>query len=127
MTNQPDQPDHLITTIFLDIDGTILKHWGSLDNLMKNDTVVLDGVKEKFHEWSLKDYKIILTTGRRESMRDFTEKQLANNNIFYDTLIMGIGRGRRVIINDKKPLGLTDSVAIAINVDRNVGLEGLEV
>ena len=51
MTNQPDQPDHLITTIFLDIDGTILKHWGSLDNLMKNDTVVLDGVKEKFHEW----------------------------------------------------------------------------
>ena len=113
-------------TILLDIDGTLLKHWGSLEELMSNTAEILPGVKKKFQEWSLKDYNIILTTGRRESMREFTEKQLEDNNIFYDQLIMGFGRGPRVIINDTKP-DSNIKTAIGITVERNKGLEGLEI
>ena len=46
---------------------------------------------------------IILTTGRKEGMRRITEQQLENAGIVYDRLIMGIGGGIRVLINDLKP------------------------
>jgi mannose-6-phosphate isomerase-like protein (cupin superfamily) len=62
-----------------------------------------------------------ILTGRRESSRQVTEKQLSNLNIFYDKLIMGIGNGDRIIINDKKPDGIKNT-AYAINVVRNQGL-----
>ena len=46
---------------------------------------------------------IILTTGRKEGMRRITEQQLESAGIVYDKLIMGIGGGARVLINDLKP------------------------
>jgi len=124
VTNQTDI--ELQKTIFLDIDGSILKHFGSLYELMKNSPEVLDGVREKLQEWCLKDYKIILTTGRQESMRKFTEQQLEECGIFYSVLIMGCRRGARVVINDRKP-NSTEDTAIAINLIRNKGMEGLEI
>ena len=58
---------------------------------------------DKILEWNKKGYTIILTTGRRESNRELTIKQLQEAGIFYDQLIMGVGRGPRVVINDLKP------------------------
>ena len=112
--------------ILCDIDGCLLKHHGDLNKLVNNPTILLDGVREKLQEWYLKDYKIVLTTGRQESMREFTEQQLAHNNIFYHSLIMDVGRGARVVINDRKP-GSDVNTAIAVNLERNVGMKGLEV
>ncbi len=39
---------------------------------------------------------------------------------------MGVSGGVRVLINDRKPTG-TDDTAVAVNVTRNSGLEGIEI
>ena len=112
--------------ILCDLDGCILHHYGDLNTLANSPTILLDGVREKLNEWYLQDYKIIFTTGRQESMREFTEQQLARHNIFFHSLVMDVGRGARVVINDRKPDSDIDT-AIAVNLTRNVGMEGLDV
>jgi hypothetical protein len=59
-------------------------------------------------------------------MRKFTEKQLEQAGIFYDMLIMGIGGGVRVLINDYKP-NSTEETAVAIVVDRDKGIKNIEI
>ena len=46
--------------------------------------------------------------------------------IFYDKLVMGIGGGDRVLINDRKPDSSRDTV-YSINLDRNAGVENVEL
>lgn len=113
-------------TLFIDIDGTLLKHYGSGNDQSLIDPELLPGVRGKFDEWDRKGYKFILVTGRRESERQATEMQLHSMGIVYDHLIMGIGGGQRVIINDYK-LGSTDATALAVCVERNSGIEGVEI
>lgn len=110
-------------TIFLDIDGTLLKHRGDLRELMIREPEVLKGVYAKLNEWEAMGCRIILTTGRKESQRAITIQQLDKCGIFYDQLIMGIGGGPRYIINDRKGDG--SDTCFAINVDRNAGLENV--
>jgi hydroxymethylpyrimidine pyrophosphatase-like HAD family hydrolase len=112
-------------TVFIDIDGTLISHSGSLIGQMKKPEL-LPGTLEKLLEWDRNGYNIILTTGRRESMRKKTKKQLSELGIFYDKLIMGIGGGTRIIINDRKP-NSTDDTCFAINIDRNQGIENIEI
>ena len=128
---------HLITsknapkTIFCDIDGTLVVHPGSDD---RNDSLpkptyklrVLKDTLKKLWEWDAKGYRIILTTGRKESMRKVTEKQLWKAGIIYDQLIMGIGGGQRYLINDLKP-GRDYDTAISINVERDTGIGDIEI
>lgn len=112
-------------TIFLDIDGTLLKHHGSLAGTILEEPVLLDGVMKKLNEWESQGFNIVLTTGRKESQRAQTEEQLQKFGIFYDHLIMGIGGGPRYLINDRHPSGKT--MAYAFNIERNSGLEGVDL
>ena len=113
-------------TIFLDIDGTILTHPGPVSPLLvKREPEVLPGVHAKLSEWLAQDYCVIITTARREPLRDFTEKQLRDAKIDYDYLLMGIGSGERVVINDNKP-GM-ECTCRAITINRNEGLENVDV
>ena len=114
------------TTIICDIDGTLIHHYGSLEGQMTGEPELLPGVQEKFEEWDRKGYRIILITGRRESSRQLTEEQLESVGIFYYMLIMGVGGGPRVLINDLKPDGDWET-AIAYNVVRNAGIESVDV
>ena len=107
-------------TIICDIDGCVLKHKGNLININLEDAELLPGVKEKFDEWDKKSYKIIFLTGRKESMREVTEKQLKSFGLFWDVLVMGATRGERILINDLKP-GNENNTATAINMIRNQG------
>ncbi|MCK9415342.1 hypothetical protein M0Q97_01635 [Candidatus Dojkabacteria bacterium] len=113
-------------TLFIDIDGTIVKHRGNLTEMFTNDIEVLPGVIEKFNEWDAKGYKIILTTGRKECLRKITEEQLLKNGIFYDQLLMGLTRGERILINDIKPNNEM-TVASAIQIKRNDGLSNINI
>ena len=61
-----------------------------------------------------------MTTARRESLREKTKEDLSRLGIPYDTLIMGISKGQRIIINDKRPSG--EETAFAINIKRDEGL-----
>ena len=54
-----------------------------------------------------------------------TEKQLAEAGIFYDQLIMGVGGGVRILINDNKPNG--DLAARCINLERNMGIKDINI
>jgi hydroxymethylpyrimidine pyrophosphatase-like HAD family hydrolase len=113
-------------TIFLDIDGTLVKHKPLCENTLGDSPLeLLEGTLEKLTEWDLKGYRIILTTGRKESLREATEQQLNNLGIFYDILIMGIGGGDRVLVNDKKSDGRV--TAFAICPDRNFGIKDINI
>jgi hydroxymethylpyrimidine pyrophosphatase-like HAD family hydrolase len=113
-------------TIFCDIDGTLLEHCGDIAKQSFGSPKVLPGALQKLREWDLKGYGIILVTGRRESVRQDLERQLREAGIFYDRLIMGIGGGVRVLINDQKPDSDAET-ATAITVERNRGLEDVEI
>jgi phosphoglycolate phosphatase-like HAD superfamily hydrolase len=108
-------------TIFLDIDGTLIDHSENIVEQFTKTPKLLKGTLEKLSEWDSKGYNIILTTGRREGVRDITVKQLAELGIFYDQLIMGLGGGIRVVVNDRKKDKEYDT-AIAINLKRNEGI-----
>lgn len=113
-------------TLFIDIDGTIAKHQGNLTKMFIKDMEILPGVIEKFNEWDAKGYKIILTTGRKECLREITEKQLLKNGLFFDQLIMGLSRGERILINDIKPNN-DMCVASAIQIKRDEGLLDINI
>lgn len=118
--------ESLQKTIFLDIDGTLVEHKNPhLTSLPSHKMNVLDGTIEKLLDWNKKGYVIILTTGRKESTREVTIKQLQDVGIFYDQLIMGVGRGPRIIINDNKPDGTL--TAFAVNLIRNVGIGDINI
>jgi len=113
-------------TIFLDIDGCIFKHRGSPSNYQGTSPTLLPGVKEKLDAWEAQGARIILTTGRKESMRKQTEDELRLYGVnIYDMLIMGLGGGPRYVINDKKPDGRP--TAVAINICRDRGLADVEL
>jgi len=113
-------------TIICDIDGTLTwhvdPHHASLPSYQMETLV---GTIEKLLEWEKKGYRIILLTGRKESLRDVTIKQLSDVGIFYDQLIMGVGGGPRYLINDCKPNG--EDSAYAINIERNKGLLDIDI
>jgi histidinol phosphatase-like enzyme len=58
-------------TIFVDTDGVIFRQkdrWPDIDKIdPKAD--VLSGVREKFLEWEMKGYRIIVVTGRADTNR----------------------------------------------------------
>ena len=114
-------------TIFCDIDGTLVKKIHPCDAQKPDSKMeLLPGVREKLTDWDRKGYYIILTTGRKESFRNVTEKQLEEAGIFYDQLVMGITGGQRHLINDTKPLS-TKQTAIAHTVIRDTGLDGVDI
>lgn len=111
-------------TIFCDIDGTLIKHDSPEVAFNANYKMkLLEGTLTKLLEWDRKGYNIILTTGRKESLRSITEKQLAEVGIFYDQLIMGLGGGGRYLINDEKPDGSITAQAVCLG--RNKGIKDI--
>ena len=113
-------------TIICDIDGTLVEHCppNAAAN-PKTKLELLPGAMVKLLEWEHKGYRIILLTGRKESMRNVTIQQLNEAGIFYDQLIMGVGGGTRHLINDIKPNNR--ETAFAYNVPRNIGVKDLEL
>ena len=113
-------------TIVCDLDGTL---WEQGDSTViakaGYQPKIIYGTVDKVREWDCKGYKIILTTGRKESLRDVTVKQLSYAGIVYDQLVMGIGSGSRVLINDLRPNG--DQSAFVYQPKRNEGIAGLDL
>ena len=109
-------------TILCDIDGTLVKHGGNVFNYtLQNKFELLEDTTELINTWDRLGYNIILITGRKESLRNTTEKHLQEVGIVYDKLIMGVGNGDRVLINDKKK-NSNKNTSYCLNVNRDKGL-----
>ena len=107
-------------TVFIDIDGTIFKHYGNLNMMVSQEPELIRGTVEKFLEWRKKEYYIVLTTARLEGMRQITQKQLTDAGLFYDQMIMGLPPGARVLINDEKPDGTKTATSFCIKRDSGI-------
>ena len=113
-------------TIFCDLDGTLWEQ-GDPTEIAKPgyQPKIIHGSVDKIREWDSKGFKIILTTGRKESLRDVTVKQLSYAGFVYDQLVMGIGGVSRVLINDLRANG--DESAFVYQPKRNEGIAGLNL
>lgn len=110
--------------LFLDIDGTLVKHFGDKPEQFKEELEVLPGVPELVKECGKHGHIIVLTSGRRESFRKITEEQLKRANIPYDHLILGLSNAIRILVNDTKPYRAdAPQTAIAFNLTRDTGVQ----
>lgn len=104
-------------TWIFDIDGTICKHNGyKLDG---HDTI-LPGAAEFFHDIPKED-KIVFLTSRKEEAAAGTEAFLEENGIRFDAILYDMPYGERILVNDKKPSGLT--TGIVVNTTRDEFME----
>lgn len=113
-------------TFLIDIDGTLLylpKHVP----YEAADSQVLPGSIEKIQEWKKKGHRIILITGRETARREKLIKQLSDLQVPYDELITGTNSGTRILINDKKPYCPYHKMAIAVQLERNLGIQDVVI
>lgn len=111
-------------TFFVDIDGTLIKYrkFSELHNSVVSPiTEVVDYINNQYESGSI----IIITTARTEQYRHFTVLELNQIGLKYHQLLMGCGRGPRVVINDKDPDNFEQDRAIGINLIRDTGFESI--
>ena len=110
-------------TIICDIDGTLLNylHHEIPHPGHTKDHVALPGVIKKMRQWEVQGCRIIIITGRRESERERTERDLRYFHIPYDVLLMGYADTGRVLINDINEKGKCK--AHAVSLPRDQGFE----
>jgi len=122
-------------TWFIDIDGTIVKH-NSNDAIDK--AIEEKGSSSHLIEIPIKESitflnsipntdSIVLTTARDSRHAPHTIKMLDHYNIRYDRIMFDLMAGPRVVINDIKPIGVSENntpmkTAYAINVNRDEGI-----
>jgi hypothetical protein len=88
-------------TLFVDIDGTIVKNSSSyLTPYIGETTELTDNINYLKELVNSGRVEIILTTSRPEEYRDITKKQLFELGLEYKELIMGLQHSKRIIIND---------------------------
>jgi hypothetical protein len=101
-----------------DLDGTLVTHNAYLDG--KDE--LLPGVKEFFNQIPT-HHVIIILTARTQEYRAVTEEFLEKNDLRFNYLLMGMPKGERILLNDRKPDGT--STAYAINLTRDAGLSSI--
>lgn len=101
-------------TLFVDIDGTLVKNSSAHFPPYIGNTEPLGaniGILQRLHKSG--KFQIILTTSRPEKYREVTEEQMEREGIPYDRLIMGLFHSKRIIINDyskSNPFKSCDSI-----------------
>lgn len=115
------------STIISDIDGTLFQHKGDItkQHFYPGKELLLPGTLDKIRNWNKNGFYILLVSGRKESTRKHTEQQLSDAGIIYDSLILGVTSGNRIIINDMKS-NSTEPTCQAVNVERNEGLKNYD-
>ncbi len=113
-------------TFFVDIDGTLVQYrkFSELStSVLTPIQEVIDVVNKYYDEGAI----IVITTARPNSYELFTKQELEKIGVKYHQLVMDLGRGTRVILNDKDPENEQIPRALGINLNRNQGWEGLDI
>ncbi len=109
------------TTLFVDLDGTLVLNsgqytnpgWGETDGIHKNIAAI-----NALHATG--KVEVIITTSRKESFRNVTVEQLDKLGIKYDQIIFELVHGKRIVINDyakTNPYKSCDAVNLKRNSD----------
>lgn len=113
-------------TFFVDIDGTIIKY-RKFQDIEKDKAQpiheVIDFLNNQFDLGS----QIIITTARPEQYRNYTINELQEISLKYHQLIMNLGRGTRVILNDNDPDSPHIDRAVGISLERNQGFKNVDL
>ena len=113
-------------TFFVDIDGTIVKY----RKFSELSTAILTPIQDVI-DFINKSYDdgchIVITTARPQSFELFTKQELEKLGVKYHQILMGIGRGTRVVLNDKDPDAPELPRAWGINFTRDEGLKDIEI
>ena len=109
------------TTLFVDIDGTIVKYrkFNELATAVLTPIQdVIDYVNNHYNSGSV----IIITTARPSSYELMTKQELETLGVKYHLIVMDCGRGTRVVLNDMDPENPIER-AVGINFVRDGGFE----
>jgi hypothetical protein len=113
-------------TLFVDIDGTLVKYrkFSELsESVLTPIQDVIDFVNDHYDNGSV----VLITTARPSSYELFTKQELEKIGVKYHQLIMNCGRGTRVILNDKDPENPMLDRAVGINLIRDLGLKYISI
>lgn len=110
-------------TIITDIDGTLFDHAGEEGYSFESKPT--PGAVEKMKEWERLGYCIMVISARPEYEYWATMRQLNQWGMPWHKLVLGLGSGKRFLINDTKPH--TKDTAQAIVVERDSGLEQVNI
>jgi hypothetical protein len=113
-------------TLFVDIDGTIIKY-RKFSELEESIPEPIQDVIDYINGHHSNGAIIIITTARPEKYRLFTEEELTTVGIKWNQLVMDCGRGTRVVLNDIDPKSPEIKRAVGINLVRNGGLTNIEI
>jgi hypothetical protein len=114
------------STFFVDIDGTIIKY----RKFQELETAKIEPIQDVVNLIN-KSYDegchIVITTARPETFRSFTINELNHIGLKYHQIVMGLGRGTRILINDKDPDQPSIDRAVGINLIRNEGFNQINM
>jgi len=110
-----DNYPKLKKTWIFDLDGTLVLHRG----YENGPDILLEGVADLFSRIPQEDM-IVIITGRSETIKDITIKNLKDLGLRYDHIIFDAGAGARILVNDTKPSGY--KTAHSFSVIRNLGI-----
>ena len=113
-------------TFFVDIDGTIVQYrkFNELETAVLTPIQdVIDTINKYYDEGAC----IVITSARPIQFELFTKQELEKIGVKYHQLVMGIGRGTRVVLNDKDPENPEIPRALGINLNRDKGWEQLDI
>jgi hypothetical protein len=116
--------------VFVDYDGTCVKHKGNLQSIILEEDKILPGVLDKFQEWRNQDVYVVITTARPESLRSTTIESINRLGLWFDQIIFGLPTSARYVINDTKPAKGENPplrTAYGVPIERNTGLSGLDL
>lgn len=105
------------STFFCDIDGTLI-HYREFESYKTNQAEPITQNIRLINDAYDKGNCVVLTTARPEYLRHHTIKELNQVEVKYTTLLMGIGRGIRILINDRERP--TEDRAVSININKNM-------
>jgi len=109
-------------TIFIDFDGTIVKHEVEHTGKVK----VLPGARKQLNKWYDQGYYIVITTGRPNNSPNL-HAILRKIDIPYHYILFNLPSGPRYLINDRKPWDLVGPMAQGFDIERNAGISDINI
>lgn len=103
-------------TVFLDIDGVIVKHNYEIDGNEEYIKENIDFIKQ------LGNIYLVITSSRKLSQLQHVIKYLSNNGVSVDFVLSDLPTGKRIVVNDSNTV-LPKAIAVELKRDEPISNE----